>query len=171
MKERRAGLGEAVRIFLLLALLLFGGMALGQWLAGRAAPGSILADLIGFLTFPLCLGIGMTLWYQIAFAVVWTRLLRALVRAARGTGDRERAFREAVVAELRDLPREAPPGTWVFVPVSLGISLVAGALVGLAPAAESFIMPVILFGTYGLAYGVLLRWLAVTGRLPIPEDA
>ncbi|HSE78242.1 MAG TPA: hypothetical protein VLG66_09565 [Alphaproteobacteria bacterium] len=159
-------LGQTLRLILLLAALLFGGIAIGAWLAEWLAPGSWLAAIVGFIMLPLCFGLGMTSWYAIAHAAVMKRLGRAVWRGAKGED-----FRGAVKSELADLAGRTLPGTGVFVPIAALVSLGGGAVIGLAPNSGGFFLSLIVNGGVGTAYGFLLRWLAVNGHLPLPEDA
>lgn len=151
---------------LLLAALLFGGMAVGTWLAEWLAPGSWIAAMVGFMMLPLCFGLGMTSWYAVAHAAVMKRLGRAVLRGAMGED-----FRGAVKTELTDLAGQTLPGTGVFVPIAAMVSLGGGAVIGLVPDSSGFFWSLAANGAVGTAYGFLLRWLAVNGHLPLPEDA
>lgn len=155
-------------LFLLVAVLLFGGMGVGLSLARILAPGSLFAQVVGCLMLPLCLGIGMSSWYAAASRQVWGSLANAMFEAFKGQD-----FKDAVEESMRDLPfeGEALPGTHVFLPVSLVISAIGGGLISLAPAATGFLDVVPLMLLVGLGYGVLLRFLARCCYLPIPDPA
>lgn len=145
--------------------LLFGGMAVGWLLAGYLAPESDWAQAIGFMTLPLCFGIAMKSWYGAASATLFSRLLNAVFKALRG-----KDFKQSVMENMEAF-RGRMPGTYVFVPVCLVISAIAGFLMALSPTAIGFFEVFGAMTLTGLAFGLLLRWLARTGRLPLPDQA
>ena len=157
-----------VGLWLLLGILLLGGMGVGVILAKVLAPGSAFAQLVGLFMLPLCLAIGMSSWYAAASTHVWNGLAEAMFQAFSG-----KDFDEAVDDSMRALPfeGEALPGTYVFLPVSLVISLIGGALVGLTSASVGFLPALAVMAAVGLGYGVLLRVLARSCYLPIPGAA
>ena len=157
-----------VGLWLLLGILLLGGMGVGVILAKVLAPGSAFAQLVGLFMLPLCLAIGMSSWYAAASTHVWNGLAEAMFQAFSG-----KDFDQAVDDSMRDLPfeGEALPGTYVFLPVSLVISLIGGALVGLTSASIGFLPALAVMAAVGLGYGVLLRVLARSCYLPIPGAA
>ncbi len=63
-----------VGLWLLLGILLLGGMGVGVILAKVLAPGSAFAQLVGLVMLPLCLAIGMSSWYAAASTHVWNGL-------------------------------------------------------------------------------------------------
>ena len=153
---------------LLLGLLLLGGMGVGVVLAKILAPGSAFAQIVGLAMLPLCLAIGMSSWYAAASTHVWNGLAEAMCQAFAG-----KDFDQAVDESMRALPfeGEALPGTYVFPPVSLAVSLIAGGLVGLTSASTGFLPALGVMALVGLGYGVLLRSLARNCYLPIPGAA
>ena len=157
-----------VGLWLLLGILLLGGMGVGVILAKVLAPGSAFAQLVGLVMLPLCLAIGMSSWYAAASTHVWNGLAEAMFQAFSG-----KDFDQAVDDSMRALPfeGEALPGTYVFLPVSLVISLIGGALVGLSSASIGFLPALAVMAAVGLGYGVLLRVLARSCYLPIPGAA
>ncbi len=157
-----------VGLWLLLGILLLGGMGVGVILAKVLAPGSAFAQLVGLVMLPLCLAIGMSSWYSAASTHVWNGLAEAMFQAFSG-----KDFDQAVDDSMRALPfeGEALPGTYVFLPVSLVISLIGGALVGLTSASIGFLPALAVMAAVGLGYGVLLRVLARSCYLPIPGAA
>ncbi|MDJ0970632.1 MAG: hypothetical protein QNJ06_12135 [Kiloniellales bacterium] len=157
-----------VGLWLLLGILLLGGMGVGVILAKVLAPGSAFAQLVGLVMLPLCLAIGMSSWYAAASTHVWNGLAEAMFQAFSG-----KDFDQAVDDSMRALPfeGEALPGTYVFLPVSLVISLIGGALVGLTSASIGFLPALAVMAAVGLGYGVLLRVLARSCYLPIPGAA
>lgn len=145
--------------------LLFGGMGAGWLLSNYLAPESDWAQVIGFMTLPLCFGAGMKSWYGVVSATLFSRLLNAGFKALRG-----KDFKQSVMENMEEF-RGRMPGTYVFVPVCLLISAIAGFLMALSPSAIGFVE---VFGAMvlsGLAFGLLLRWMARTGRLPLPDQA
>ena len=169
MSEERTASGKFSGIagmLLVLAGLLFGGMGVGVLLAQILAPGSLLAEAVGFLVLPLCLGAGMSAWHAAATAAVSRRLLGSIFQAARG-----KDLHEAVEENLSDLRGQQIPGTGVFLPSSFLISAGAGALIGVLPASIGFLAAFAVLTLTGLCYGVLLRHLARAGILPLPDDA
>ena len=152
-------------LYLLLGILLFGGVGVGLLTAKLLAPGSAFAQLVGLLMLPLCLAVGMSSWYSAASAQVWTRLAHAMFEAFEGQD-----FKDAVEESMQQLPLEgeALPGTFVFIPVSLVVSLIAGTLIGLTTASAGLFPAVAVMAAIGLGYGVLLRVLARSRLLPIP---
>ncbi len=157
-----------VGLWLLLGILLLGGMGVGVILAKVLAPGSAFAQLVGLVMLPLCLAIGMSSWYAAASTHVWNGLAEAMFQAFSG-----KDFDQAVDDSMRALPfeGEALPGTFVFLPVSLVISLIAGGLVGLSTTSVGFLPALGVMAAVGLGYGVLLRTLARGCYLPIPGAA
>ena len=155
---------EGLRLFLLIGSLFFGGMYLGIYLAGILAPESDWATAVGFFMLPLSFMIGWKAWYVAATAALAKRLFRALFQALLGKG-----LRQVARESLADLEGKAPPGTNAFVMVSFSVSLIAGTLIGLSPDASSLPQCLGVTVAAGLAYGVLLRWLARAGHLPLPD--
>lgn len=158
MTGRRAP-RPTILIVLALAVALFGGAALGLGLAHIMAPRSILADIVGFFVFPLAFALGWQAWIGLAIVLSLPRFFRRL----RKRGEPEAGSDEdsAPAAEL--------PGAGVFVPIATGMGLGCGVLVGIV---SSWPLPVVLvaytFG--GLAYGLMLWWLANAGFLLWPEE-
>lgn len=157
-------LRELLHSLLLWGGLLFGGVFAGMGLAEWLAPGSDWAQFVGFMTLPLIFGAGMSAWRAFAGSLIFSRLIRALFKMARGQD-----FEQAAKESFRDLEGKPIPGTHVFVPISLMISLIAGLLIALSPETVGFFQVVGVMVAAGLGYGLLLRWLARTGRLPMPD--
>ena len=153
-----------VGLFALLAGLLFGGMATGLAIAVVVAGGSVGAIVAGFLFLPLVLGLGMSAWRGIVVAWLVGGLGRALWRSR---GD-EAGFRAATRDHVRSAGGNLP-GTWVFVPIAVLVSLVAAVLMAVSADRDGMTAGALTFGI-GVAYGVLLRRLARSGLLPLPED-
>lgn len=137
-----------------------GGPALGAFVAHWSAPGSELAQVVSPLAFALAFAGGLMLWFGIgALSVVHGALRRGL----RGRGNRRRPSRPAT--------QRIPPGYGVFLPVALGLGLLAGVIGGLVPQAASFWLSCAAHLAAGAAYGSALRALARHGYLPFPEPA
>jgi len=158
MTGRRAP-RPTILIVLALAVALFGGAALGLGLAHVMAPRSIVADIVGFFVFPLAFALGWQAWIGLAIALSLPRLFRRLRR--REDPEVEPDEDRAQAAEL--------PGAGVFVPIAMGMGLGCGVLVGVV---STWPLPAVLvaytFG--GLAYGLMLWWLANAGFLLWPEE-
>jgi hypothetical protein len=154
---------DGLKIFGLLALLLFGGIGLGLLLVKIFSPSSALADFFGFMTFPLAFGISMTLWYYAASAVLVTKLVKILLKN-RGKEN----FKETVSSEMGQYRNKPLPAIFLFVPICTIISFIGGVLVGFNPTANFWIV-VIVFTIAGFIYGLILKKLAHSGKLPLPE--
>ena len=158
MTGRRAP-RPTILIVLALAVALFGGAALGLGLAHVMAPRSIVADIVGFFVFPLAFALGWQAWIGLAIALSLPRLFRRLRR--REEPEVEPDEDRAQAAEL--------PGAGVFVPIAMGMGLGCGVLVGVV---STWPLPVVLvvYTFAGLAYGLMLWWLASAGLLLWPEE-
>ena len=145
--------------------LLFGGAGVGSGLVALVAPASDMAAFVGFITLPLVFGFGMKAWYAAATAAMGKRLVGTFFDVVL----RRRDLREAAQANFADLEGNIP-GTGAFVFFGCLGGIVAGALtwigsdVGLGLAFGSWL---VLSG----GYGYLVRWLARSGRLPLPDQA
>jgi hypothetical protein len=130
------------------------------------APEAALAQFVGFMTLPLVFGLGLKAWYAVVAAVGTKRLIGAAIDVL----FRRRDFTEAAHASFADW-RGRMPGTGVFLPIGLGAGFLAGVLTWLPYGSAGF--PVCLGAWLALAggYALLMRWLARTGRLPMPESA
>jgi hypothetical protein len=137
-----------------------GGPALGIAVAHWAAPGSELAQIVSPLAFALAFVGGLMLWFGIGVVAV---VGSALYRLLRGRWRWHR--RSSSSAEF------VPPGYGAFLPLALGLGLLAGVVVGLVPDSISFWLSCAAHVTAGAAYGGLLRALARNGYLPFPEPS
>ena len=144
--------------------LILGGIGAGSGLAWLVAPGSDFALFVGLATLPVLFGLSLKAWMAAASAVVTKRFFGAAIATLLGRKD----FATAVQDSVRDLEGRMP-GTGVFLPFGLAGGLVAGALTALADT--SIGLGACLGGWLALAvgYALLMRWLARTGRLPMPE--
>jgi hypothetical protein len=164
----RAVVREFVAIAGLLAALFFGGMAIGLAIALAFGGGTVGAIFVGFVTLPLAFGLSMAAWR--AWLGAW--LLGHLAKSALRSGGDEARFRDEMKRSLGTIREGGPatrPGTWVFVPTTLVVGLVGAVLMAITAQGDGLTA-----GTLTLAacvgLGVLLRRLARTGRLPIPEE-
>ena len=156
---------SALRIITTWGGLLFGGGAVGWLLADTLVPASDWARVIGCMALPLSFGVALKSWYGVVSATMISRLLNAVFKAFRG-----KDFKQSVMENMEEF-RGRMPGTYVFVPVCLFISAIAGFLMALSPTAFGVLEVFGAMSLVGLAFGLLLRWLALTGRLPLPDQA
>jgi hypothetical protein len=132
----------------------FGGAALGAALASWCAPKSALATVTSFLAFPLAMFLGFPAWLGSAFITLifnWTH------RRKSNEMQRAGAF--------------IPPGSWVFLPVSLGVIVVAGLIVAIVAERTSFFGTLGIYTIFAAAYGAGMWRAARTGLLPFPDEA
>jgi len=144
---------------------LVGGALVGRLLAGLFAPGSDLADTVGVLVFPFCLGGGYTAWRGFGAAIVMPRVARMLFTS------RSRAeFAQRLGEAAPELVHRMMRYTIVFVPISLAGGLIAGSIVAVVADTQSRFVIVGTFTLVGAAYGFILRALANRGYLPFPDE-
>lgn len=136
-----------------LAVLLFGGAALGAGLADRLAPGSWLAQAVGVFALPLAFATGLQMWVGVAIVGGLARLLLGRRRSPN-------ARRETV---------RALPGSFVFLPLGSGAGLCAGVIVALVPSAHSALLTIAAYWLAGTLHGWLAWQLARHGVLVPPE--
>jgi hypothetical protein len=166
-KFRHGSFTAFLFLFALLATLLFGGMEVGLLLAEYLAPDSLVGQFVGFFMLPLSLGVGMTVWYWTAFGAFLLRILPPLRRKRPIT---EADFRETFRGVISGMAKQVPPGCFLFVPVSTGISLLAGVAIGLIPSSAGLLRCIALTTLAGFVYGIMLWQLTKRGVIPIPED-
>ena len=140
--------------------VLVGGAVAGNALARVVAPGSQVAEMLAFLTLPLALVTGFQLWLGAAIALLLPRLAGAI---------RRREWRADVPTPAEEI-QEVPPGHGAFVVTGTGWGAAAGLIVGVLPAAPSFVVAAGAFVVLGLGYGLLNRALARCGLLPFPVE-
>lgn len=153
--------------FGLMALVIFGGAGLGFLMAYLLAPESDLAGFVGLFMLPLSFFIGLKSWHGIAMAVMSKRLMGAAVKTVVGG----KSFSDAVAEQTADLDMRAPPGTYVFLPIAIIISIPCALVIAFTAESLGTMAAFGVVAAIGVAYGVLLRWLARSGRLPFPDEA
>lgn len=146
---------------------LFGGMAAGLALSWYLAPGSGWAQAVGLLAFPLIFALGMKLWTAALAGAALGRLFTAGWKAFRRRAD----FETEALAQFAELRGGPLPGTNGFLGVALLVGLIAGVLTLAAPTRLDAPAVLGLWLACGLGYGIFLRWLARSGRLPPPDSA
>jgi hypothetical protein len=132
------------------------GPLLGIGLARLLASGSFLAESIGMFAFPLAFVVGLQAW--LGFAIF---------AAVAGFG--RRLFSKQPAQHTRPSATAAPPGSFVFVPLSVGAGLLAGLVVGLVSETHALMTSVLLYVAAGTFYGGVVWQLARSGYLPFPE--
>ncbi len=140
---------------LTLFVVFLGGGASGVGLASFVAPDSSMIATISGLMLPGSLFLGFVAWLGLAIL----HLPMAIFRWATGrvkTLDTDEPF--------------IPPGSFAFVPVSLGLGFLVGSFAGLAPGGWSLFTSAFLYGIVGLSYGSVLWRLALAGLLPFPQE-
>jgi hypothetical protein len=143
-----------LRSFLVTFGFFFGGAALGAALGNWCAPNSALVSISSFFVFPLAMFLGFPAWLGSAFL---TLLFNWNSRRKRD--------------DAKDINACIPPGSWVFVPVALGVVMPAGLIAGFASERLSFFGTVGLYLAIAVAYGIGMWRSAKTGLLPFPEEA
>ena len=151
---------------MLVAGLFFGGMFSGIVLAAYLAPGSEVAMFIGFMVWPISFGISMSMWYSLTSSDLIKRLIRAVFKSLKTLDLNESLKNELAGADLQTIT-----GTKVFVPATVLISFFAGLAIACGPTTRNFEIVVCTFTGIGLAYGMLVTWLARAGILPMPNAA
>ena len=132
----------------------FGGAALGAALGQWCAPNSAILAIAGFLVFPLSMFLGFPAWLGSAFlTLIFNWAGRRKLPAAQSA----RHF--------------VPPGSWVFVPVTIGLFVPVALLAGFVAERLSFFGAATLYLVVGGLYGTGMWRCARTGLLPFPEEA
>jgi hypothetical protein len=140
--------------FLVTCGLFFGGAALGAGLGTWCAPNSAIASISSFLVFPLAMFLGFPAWLGNAFVSLFFNWM--------SRGKRP---------EARDVRGYIPPGSWIFVPVALGVILPAGLITGFVSERTSFLGTVVLYLAIAASYGIGMWRSAASGLLPFPEES
>lgn len=146
--------------------LVVGGIGAGSGLVWLLAPGAALPQFVGFMTLPLVFGFGLKAWYAAVAAAGTKRLIGTVLDVLL----RRRDFAEAAHANFADW-RGRVPGTGVFLPIGLGAGFLAGVLTWLPHGSAGFQICVGAWIVLAGGYALFMRWLARTGRLPLPESA
>lgn len=145
----------------------FGGIAVGLTPQALFAPASEWAQGLGLFALPLVFGLGMKLCYARVVAAGTASLFGAFKPVLLRGQD----FREATKAQFADLRGRPLSGTGVFFPVALLIGCFAGLTAAVMPSAIGLCPVVTIWIAVAGGYGLLLRWLAPNGYLPLPDDA
>ena len=153
--------------FGLMALVIFGGAGFGFLMAYLLAPESDLAAFVGMFMLPLAFFIGLKSWHGVAMAVMSKRLMGAAVKTVVGGQN----FSDAVAEQTADLDMRAPPGTYVFLPIAIIITVPCAVVFAFTAESVGAMAAFGIVAAVGVGYGVLLRWLARSGRLPFPDEA
>jgi hypothetical protein len=145
---------------LVTSALFMGAPIPGLVLSQSLAPSSGVAGLVSFVMFPLAFVLGAHLWLGFVLLAALWRLVGKFVRwlARRPPRPDDRPPTPA--------GPQVPPGSFVFVPVSVGLSGLAGVCVGfLSPA--GFILTVGAYVFLGMLYGVAVWLLARAGYVDV----
>jgi hypothetical protein len=156
--------GSAVRF----VAIVLGAVVVGAMLALLSAPGSGAALAVCAITMPLAFGIGLTAWRSLLGVWLAAVLGRSMLRS-RGSEERFREETIRAFGSIREAGIATLPFTWVFVPVGVAVGSV-GALALLLVTAGSALPTAMLLALSASAFGVYLRQLARTGRLPLPQE-
>ena len=159
-----SGQPSALKTNMLVAGLFFGGMFSGIALTAYFAPGSEVAMFIGFMVWPVSFGISMSMWYSLTSSDLIKRLIRAVFKSLKTMDLNGSLKNELAGADLQTIT-----GTKVFVPATVLISFFAGLAIACGPTTRNFELVVCTFTGFGLAYGMLVTWLARAGILPRPN--
>lgn len=144
-------MNNALPMVVALAVLFFGGAAVGDWLARTFAPGSWLAEAVGFLALPVAFALSLQAWYGLALFGMLARLLTGRLASAPSRG-----------AQL--------PGSIVFLISSSLIGGSTGVLVGILSSTQPFWTVVFAFWTLGTVHGLAGWRLARAGVFMPPES-
>lgn len=143
----------SIAAFLVSTFLFLGGVPAGIAMANYVAPDFEWSTIIGFMMFPIILFVGMHLWLGTGIIIMISGLVCKLIKhilrvKARSTHHRSRSKKG-----------KGDPGSFVFIPTSIGISTITGFI--LASASNQFERPEILkiYVLAGTLYG-LACWLA-----------
>ena len=141
---------------------MFGGALLGETLSLSLAPGSTFASFVSFAMLPLAFVLGIHLWVGLALVKALWWLAGRFVQWIRR--------RHSVPGDARPSPVEpyVPPGSFVFVPVSVGLAGLAGVCVGLV-SRVGFILTVSTYVFIGALYGAS-AWLLARAGYVDPSD-
>ncbi len=142
--------------------LFLGGGLVGGALAAAFAPGSWLAEVVGFFALPLAFAAGLQAWYGLALLSLIPRVLVRLRGRARGGAPASSGGGARSGGGL--------PGSSVFLPFSSVAGGVAGLLVGLLSATHPVWLVALAYWAVGTAHGALAWRLARAGLLMPPES-
>jgi hypothetical protein len=152
---------------LLLVGIVVGGALVGLAIAYGTAGGTPVAVFVGFMGLPVAFGLAMSAWRAMLGAWLAGNVGRALWRSR---GDqallRDELGRSVSTARRRGL--DGLPGTWVFVPATSGVGLVAGAIMAVA-AERNGLLAGLLVLIASIGMGIVMRRLARSGWLRASE--
>ncbi len=161
----RAGIRSTIGT---LVALVLGGGAVGALVIVATVGADDVPLVVGALTLPGAFGLGFAAWRSLLTIWLFAHLGRAALRS-RGEEDR---FRDEVVRSFSALRKDGMtslPFSWVFVPVAVVVGLLGAILIALIDGLARPTGPALLAGV-ATAYGILLRQLARSGRLPLPAE-
>lgn len=138
--------------------LFLGGAAAGGALAGAFAPGSWIAEVVGFFALPLAFAAGLQAWYGLALLSLIPRFLGWL-RGSRPLPVRRRQSASSSI-----------PGSFVFLPLGSVAGATAGIVVGLASSTHPGWLVALVYWIVGTGHGALAWRLAHRGFLIPPES-
>ena len=136
--------------------LFLGGALVGGALAAAFAPGSWLAEVVGFFALPLAFAAGLQAWYGLALLSLIPRVLTRL--RGREPGGVPARYAGGL------------PGSSVFLPFGSVAGGVAGLLVGLLSVTHPVWLVALAYWAVGTAHGALAWRLARAGLLTPPES-
>jgi hypothetical protein len=149
----------------------FCGAGAGLALAWALAPGSAVAQFVGFLALPLVLGLGYQMWQARVMALFMKRLgwgflaaiWQALVLRRRPAGEGLLPTRADAAALVSQMLR----ATSAFAHAGLAVGTVAAPVFG--AASGSFVPATLIFFVACAGFGRVCLQLARRGYLPPPE--
>jgi hypothetical protein len=133
----------------------------GLLLGGALAPDSNLARAVGLVAALASLLLGVLLWLgTLALRLAWSLVLlpfRLIFRLLTG--------RKVWQTNAGQGGTQTPPGSFVFVPVTVVVGAICGAVIGLVSETTSLLVATAILSGAGLVYGVILWRLARHGYL------
>jgi hypothetical protein len=149
----------------------FGGALAGVGLAWLLAPGSAVAQFVGFMMLPLVLGFGFKLWEARVVSYLTKRfgwglvkfLWQALVHRRRPDAAGLLPTRE----DAEELARRMVRGMSAFTHMGVAVGAVAAPIAGLV--SSHFLVTTALFFVAAVAFGRVCTRLARGGYLQPPE--
>jgi hypothetical protein len=129
----------------------------GLLLGGALAPSSDLAQAVGLVSPLASLFLGVLLWLgTLALRLVWQLVLLPFRLI---TGRKARRDRKGQGVD------QMPPGSFAFVPATVVVCTICGAVIGLLSETTGLLLATMAFAGIGLVYGVILWRLAKHGYL------
>jgi len=144
----------------LFLILFFGGGFLGSQLAAVVAPDSRVAEFISFFALPVAFFFGVVAWAGAAIPCA----VRILIGRFQGRQRSPEPGKTAVDPLI-------PPGSFLFVPLSVLTSSLAGLVVAFLATRLGFAWVVCLYVMLGLGYGLTCWKLARAGYLEFPTES